>query len=156
MPGELDDPHDTVGGWAKRYYFANRAATETVLRPYGLGSAQWAVLYQLANDGPTTQRDLGQTLHVERATLSGIISTLVRKGLIDQIPDSVDQRQRLLRMSPAGKKLWGDLPDPFEIIRAVALDGSTEEEIATAIRVLRSATERVGDHMADFSKPPPD
>ena len=92
--GKRDDPvvtyshvsqsHESVGAWAKSYYFAVRATMESVLRPYDLGSTQWYVLYQLANDGPTMQRDLGHMLQIERATLSGIVATLVRKGLIDQ------------------------------------------------------------------------
>src|ERR1700734_322033 len=87
--------HDSVGGWAKRLYFASRAVMDTVLRPYGLGSTQWYVLYQLATQGPTMQRDLVETLNIERATLSGIVTTLVRKGLVSQTPDADDQRQRM-------------------------------------------------------------
>lgn len=54
------------------------------LRPYGLGSTQWYVLWHLANSGPVVQRDLGRSLELERPTLSGIIATLVRKVLIQQ------------------------------------------------------------------------
>ncbi|HMF49359.1 MAG TPA: hypothetical protein VK603_11990 [Candidatus Saccharimonadales bacterium] len=43
------------------------AVMDTLLRPYGLGSTQWSVLYQLANVGPTMQRDLVQVLNIERA-----------------------------------------------------------------------------------------
>src|ERR1700761_1823129 len=85
--------HDTVGGCAKRLYFASRAVMDTLLRPYGLGSTQWYVLYQLANVGPTMQRDLVQMLNIERATLSGVVTTLLGKGLIAQAPDAKDQRQ---------------------------------------------------------------
>jgi DNA-binding MarR family transcriptional regulator len=95
---------------------------ESVLRPYDLGSTQWYVLYQLANDGPTMQRDLGHMLQIE--TLSGIVATLVRKGLVDQMPGSEDQRQRVLRITDAGMKLWEELPDPLAVIRAIVFDGS--------------------------------
>ncbi len=79
---------------------------DAVLRPYDLGATQFYILYQLAHDGPTMQRDLLRMLQVERATLSVIIGTLVRKRLVEQVPDRADQRQKLLRMTPAGKKLW--------------------------------------------------
>ena len=108
----MDDAHGSVGAWAKSYYFAVRAAMESILRPYDLGSTQFYVLYQLANHGPTMQRDLGRMLQIERATLSGIVATLVRKGLIDQMPGSEDQRQRVLRLTGAGMALWAQLPDP--------------------------------------------
>jgi DNA-binding MarR family transcriptional regulator len=144
---------ESVGAWAKRYYFANRAVIESVLRPYDLGSTQWYVLYQLANDGPTMQRDLGQMLHLERATLSGVVATLVRKGLVDQMPDSADQRQRVLRITAAGMKLWLDLPDPLALIRRIAYDGADDAELAIAVRVLQAATQRLNDHMSEPNQP---
>jgi len=153
--GEHDDPvvtgaeNDSVGAWAKRYYFAFRAMMESVLRPYDLGSTQFFVLYQLANEGPTTQRDLGRVLRIERATLSGIVATLVRKGLIDQTPGADDQRQRVLRLTAAGSALWRDLPDPLAAIRAIAFEHADAADLAIAIRVLQTATKRLDDHMVD-------
>jgi DNA-binding MarR family transcriptional regulator len=143
-----DDAHESVGAWAKSYYFAVRATMESILRPYDLGSTQYYVLYQLANDGPTMQRDLGRTLQIERATLSGIVTTLVRKGLIDQLPSPDDQRQRVLRLTDAGVRLWGELPDPLAVIRAIAYEGSDPAELAAAARVLQAATRRLLDHLS--------
>ena len=145
----MDDAHESVGAWAKSYYFAVRATMASILRPYELGNTQYYVLYQLANDGPTMQRDLGRTLQIERAPLSGIVTTLVRKGLIDQMPGSEDQRQRVLRLTGAGMKLWEELPDPLAVIRAIAFDGSDVADLATAIRVLQAATQRLNDHLAE-------
>jgi DNA-binding MarR family transcriptional regulator len=149
---EADPTHGSVGAWAKSYYFAVRAAMDSVLRPYDLGSTQWYVLYQLANDGPTMQRDLGHLLQIERATLSGIVATLVRKGLVAQVPGSEDQRQRVLRITAAGMKLWEELPDPLAVIRAIAFDGSDAADLATAIRVLQAATQRLHDHLAEHRR----
>jgi len=140
--------HDSVGAWAKRLYFAARSVMDSVLRPYGLGSTQWYVLHQLANEGPTMQRDLVRMLQIERATLSGIVTTLVRKGLVDQTPDSEDQRQRMLRITRLGTKLWRELPDPIELITAVAFDGADPTELAIARRVLQTATQRLNQHIA--------
>ena len=138
--------HDSVGAWAKRLYFAARAVMDSVLRPYGLGSTQWYVLYQLANEGPTMQRDLVRILRIERATLSGVVATLVRKGLVDQTSDSVDQRQRMLRITRSGTKLWKELPDLTHLILAVAFDGIDPAELAIARRVLQTATQRLNEH----------
>ena len=95
------------------------------------------------------QRDLGRMLQVERATLSGIVATLVRKGLVDQVHGSEDQRQRVLRITHAGMKLWEELPDPLALIRAIAFEGSDAAELATAVRVLQAATQRLNDRMAE-------
>lgn len=119
---------------------------DTVLRPYGLGSTQWYVLYQLANEGPTMQRDLVEMLNIERATLSGIVTTLVRKGLVSQTPDTDDQRQRMLRITRAGGKLWDVLPNPMEQILKVAFNGADPVEMEIARKVLEAATKRLSEH----------
>jgi DNA-binding MarR family transcriptional regulator len=143
-----DSQHESVGAWAKRYYFANRAMMESILRPFGVGSTQWYVLYELVNSGPTMQRDLAVKLHLERATLSGVVATLVRKDLIAQATGD-DQRQRELSITEAGLGLWKTLPDPVAITRAIALEGADAADVETAIRVLKAAAEQVEGHVAD-------
>ncbi len=139
----MDDPRDAaVGHWAKRCYLAARTVMEDALRPYGLGATQWYVLYQLANEGPTLQRDLQRILQVERATLSDVVTRLGRKELVEQVPDERDQRQRLLRMTTAGLRLWNQLPD-LSLIEDLAFGGIDPADLATAVRVLRIATERL-------------
>lgn len=142
-----DINRDLVGAWTKRCYFAGRAVMDSVLRPYDLGSVQWYVLYQLATAGPTMQRDLVRLLTIERATMTGIVATLVRKGLVEQEPDRVDQRQKLLRITATGAKLWRELPD-LSFIRSVAFDGIDAAEIAATVRVLQTATERL-EHLLE-------
>lgn len=139
---QRESGHDSIGVWTKRCYFAGRAAMDSALRPYDLGSVQWYVLHQLVIDGPTMQRDLVRLLGIERATMTGLVATLVRKGLVEQESDKADQRQRLLHITPTGAKLWGELPD-LSFIRSAAFDGIDEADIATAVRVLRAATERL-------------
>lgn len=148
MADELQDPrHSSAGAWTKRLYFASRAVMESVLRPYDIGSTQWYVLYQLANDGPTMQRDLGRMLQIERATLSGIVSTLVRKGLVEQTADPADQRQRILRITASGLKLWDELPD-LALIEALAFEGVDAAELATVVKVLQATTQRLNNHLS--------
>jgi DNA-binding MarR family transcriptional regulator len=119
---------------------------EAALRPYDLGATQWYVLYQLAEDGPTMQRDLLRLLQIERATLSVVITSLVRKGLIEQVADHTDQRQKRLRLTDAGITLWNELPD-LSFIHTAAFEGIDDAELAIAVKVLRTATERL-DHLA--------
>ena len=92
------------------------------------------------------QRDLVAMLDIERATLSGIVTTLARKGLVSQTPDADDQRQRMLRLTRAGKKLWDALPNPGEQILKVAFHGANPEELEIARKVLETATKRLNEH----------
>lgn len=141
MANEITDPqHESAGAWAKKYYLASRLLMESVLRPYDLGPTQWYVLYHLATVGQMPQRDLAALLQVERATLTGVVAALVRKGLLAQEPSRTDQRQKVLRLTPAGAALWRKLPDPIALILGTAFDGIAASEVETTIHVLRTAT----------------
>lgn len=132
----------SLGAWAKRCYFAGRAVMDATLRPYDLGSTQWYVLWHLANSGPTVQRDLGRALELERATLSGVVATLVRKGLVHQAASGEDQRQRLLSLTASGETLWRNLPD-LSFIHEAAFGAATGADLEATVRVLQAATERL-------------
>lgn len=136
----------SVGAWAKQCYFAGRAMMEDALRPHGLGAAQWYVLHQLIEVGPTMQSELVRLLQVERATLSIIVATLVRKGLVEQVADAVDRRQKLLRATAVGATLWRELPD-LSFIHEAAFAGISEADMETTARVLKAATERLNERL---------
>jgi DNA-binding MarR family transcriptional regulator len=142
------DQHDSVGAWAKKYHLTSRALIESTLREHDLGPTQWYVLHQLVHAGRTLQRDLGRLLQIERATLSGVVATLVRKGLVTQTPDAVDRRQRLMSITEAGQNLWIGLPDPVALALAVSFDGADEDDLAVTRRVLQDAVRRLEHHLA--------
>lgn len=148
MPDGSEERNDSVGAWAKKYYLTSRALTEATLRPWGIGRTQWLVLWQLVHEGPTPQREMGRLLEVERATLSGIVSTLVRKGLVTQESDPGDQRQRILHITGAGMALWNELPDPLAVAAEVAFSATDAADLATARAVLQEATRRLSEHLA--------
>ena len=133
---------DAVGAWAKRCYFAGRAVMDATLRPYDLGSTQWYVLHRLATEGPTKQRELVRMLGIERATMSGIVGTLLRKKLVEQMPDAADQRQKSLALTAAGAELWRRLPD-LAFIRRAAFGEIDEADLATTVKVLKKATAKL-------------
>lgn len=138
--------------WIKRYYAASRGIMEATLRPYDLGSTQWYVLWQLANNGPTVQREFLRLLQVEKPSLSEVVSALVRKGLVEQTPTVEDQRQRLLTITSAGLELWCELPDPIDLILKISFDQVEPSELEIVVRVLEGATGRLNNHMTGGSK----
>jgi DNA-binding MarR family transcriptional regulator len=137
------DLRATAAMAAKQFVHANRMAMEAILRPFGLGGTQWWVLSQVASGEAARQRDLAGALHVERATASELVLALVRKGLVEQCTDPADQRQKLLRLTEAGDRLWKSMPDPLEKLYDIAFEGAGSGELAAVARVLAAATERL-------------
>lgn len=128
---------------AKQYVLASRMAMEAILRPFNLGGTQWWVLAQLASQDQLRQRDLAVALHVERATVSELVLTLVRKGLVEQGLDPADQRQKVLRLTDVGRRLWATMPDPLELLYEIAFHGMTDEDLTGVSGVLQAATQRL-------------
>jgi len=136
---------NSAGAWAKKLHLAARSVIEATLRPYDLGSTQWYVLWHLIHVGPLAQNDLLGLLEVEKPTLSGVVSALVRKGLVEQEADPEDQRRKLLSITPAGRSLWLALPDPVDLVLKTAFEGVPEEDLETTVRVLSTGTGRLND-----------
>ncbi|MGH3440032.1 MAG: MarR family winged helix-turn-helix transcriptional regulator [Sciscionella sp.] len=137
---------------AKQFVAASRAAMEAILRPYGLGGTQWWVVAQLALEGQLRQRDLAVAMHVERATVSEIVLTLVRKGMVEQRIDPADQRQKVLHLTEAGQALHAAMPNPMEQLYEVAFAGCPTEELTATARVLQAASARLEDTRREGDK----
>jgi DNA-binding MarR family transcriptional regulator len=54
--------------------------------------------------GPSLAGDLARRLGVSPATVSELVDTLVRRGLIERSVDADDRRQQPLRLTPAGER----------------------------------------------------
>jgi DNA-binding MarR family transcriptional regulator len=95
---------------------------------------------------------LMQMLQIDRATLSGVVTALVRKRLVAQEPHPSDLRQKVLHITASGMKLWERLPDPIELIVATAFDGVEDVDLETVVRVLHAATQRINNQLNEGIK----
>ena len=118
---------------------------DAALRPYGLGATQYYVLHHLIQGGPTMQRELVRLIQIDRATMSVVIGALVKKGLVEQLRDRVDLRQKRVQITPSGNALWERLPD-LGFINEIAFGGIDNTDLETALRVIQLATERLENH----------
>ena len=76
---------------------------EERLRPHGLRATQFSVLAALALKGPTPVGVLADFLVLERTTLTRGAALMEKKGWLNTA-GSGDARERLLRLTPAGRR----------------------------------------------------
>lgn len=69
---------------------------------HGLTSAGMATLMALAQQGESTHRAVAQRCFVRPATLTGVVDTLERDGLVERRRDEADRRTVRLVLTPAG------------------------------------------------------
>jgi MarR family transcriptional regulator, transcriptional regulator for hemolysin len=73
------------------------------LKPFGLYSAQWSVLFVLHTKGSLTQKELCEYLFVEAPPMTRTIQRLVKQGYVRQIPGK-DKREKYIRLTEEAEK----------------------------------------------------
>ncbi len=76
---------------------------DSYVRECGLHSSQLGILFFIHENDSLTQRELARQLSMDKATLSRNLQLLMRDGYLKARPGN-DRRERLMRLTPAGKK----------------------------------------------------
>jgi DNA-binding MarR family transcriptional regulator len=75
------------------------------LAAHGTHTGQAACLRSLAAHDGITQRDLADTLHLSRPTVSKMLKGLEKAGAVERRPDAVDQRLTRVLLTESGRAL---------------------------------------------------
>jgi DNA-binding MarR family transcriptional regulator len=86
---------------------------------HGLTPAGMATLMTLAQHGESTHRALAQRCFVRPATLTGVVDTLERDGMVERRRDDADRRAVRLVLTPAGRARVAALRDVMVSGRAL-------------------------------------
>ena len=97
-------------------------------REYHMTIPQLVCLRQLAQNSEVTAGHLARTVFLSRATVTGILDRLERKGLIIRTRSSKDRRKVFIGLTPAGQKLTKEMPWPLQERFAQSLASLSEEE----------------------------
>ncbi len=98
----------------------------------------------------STPADLAAAAGVSRATMTGLIDTLERDGLVTRQPDQQDRRMMLVQMTPMGSDLMARLlPLHFQTV-AELLSPLNESERQTLVQLLA----RISRPRPDILPPP--
>ena len=74
-----------------------------LLRPLNVSSAGGLVLGILRDNGPMSPSELGERLIVTRATVTGLLDSLERRGLVSRSAHPTDRRSLVVEITPNGR-----------------------------------------------------
>jgi DNA-binding MarR family transcriptional regulator len=117
--------------------------------------SQSSALARIEQSGPVRLGSLADLEGTTAATMSRIIDSLADRHLIERVPDPLDGRASLVRLSPQGGALLHELRARSTEVMRRAMTGLTDEEQ----RVLRRAVpvlERLSDLLQSGERPPTD
>ncbi len=94
----------------------------------GLTPPQYAVLHLLWEQDARPFKEFADIFLCSRATITGIIDTLERKGLVERKPNPNDRRSLLATLTDEGRSMQGKTPS-LENIYNTCCDGLSSIEI---------------------------
>ena len=109
---------------------------EAALRPEGLSVGTRAVLEVLAEHGPATVPAIGDRLDLARQGVQRHVNDLLKLGYVESRPNPAHRRSVLIALTGSGTEVIGRIRDDELRQLATLVPECTEQEIATAAKVL--------------------
>jgi DNA-binding MarR family transcriptional regulator len=103
---------DEIRRGIEMLYFGYSALTRSIdegLAAQGLGRAHHRALYFISRQPDLTVKELLRLLAITKQSLGRVLSDLIDRGYIETRTGTSDRRQKLLRLSPAGKALEAEM-----------------------------------------------
>lgn len=114
-----------------------------LLRPLGVSSAGGLVLGLLRDHGPMAPSAIGERLIVTRATVTGLVDSLERRGFVRRTANPNDRRSVIVEITPEGLQVsakvratvhrqerdWVSALSDAELRRLIALLHRIQEEL---------------------------
>ena len=110
-----------------------------LFRPHGLTAPQFNVLNLLAGraDGQGySQRELADTLVVDRSNVTGLLDRMETAGWVRRADDPNDRRVYRVQLTAAGKKLWQKVAPGYANVVAQVTARLGEKQIADTLTLL--------------------
>ena len=129
-----------------------RALLDEQLRPIGQSSARMEALSAIYNSPPLSpQVDIARRLRIEGPTLTRMLDTLEKDGLVERLADPADRRTKLLKVTRKGERALEDIFDIADEMRGRLLDGIDDRKIAEINEFFGELLTRLDSGLPDYS-----
>lgn len=107
----------------------------------GMSISRFLILHELMHSGEISQSDLQEKIGMEGALLTRFAKQMESTGLISRRTDPKDNRYTLVSLTPAGKRLLGEMKTLRRAYESQLLQGLSDDEIRTSSRVMKRILE---------------
>ena len=112
------------------------AGMATGLAERGLTLARASVLWQLQQNGPSTQHALSRALRVTPRNVTGLVDALEADHLVSREPHPTDRRATLVTLTSEGASLARAMRRDQDRFAQTLFEGVSEAELAAFLRML--------------------
>jgi DNA-binding MarR family transcriptional regulator len=115
----------------------------SLLQPFDLSPASGLVLSMLADsESPLAPHQIAAHLIISRATVTGLIDSLERRGYVQRIAHQTDRRSLLVRPTERGRQVadaFRPIVHQNQKLWMEALDGEQQERFIDSLHCLQAA-----------------
>lgn len=98
-------------------YLAMHRQSEAFFQTKGLTASQYVLLSQLADQDEVSQAELVRRTSSDPNTVRQVLLSMEAKGFLKRVPDPLDGRVRLVKLSKKGRRVFESARDGSEFIR---------------------------------------
>jgi DNA-binding MarR family transcriptional regulator len=122
-----------------RCYQAFETFSAAHIRALGLTPPQFDIIATLGNTAGMTATELGEKTLITKGTLTGVVDRLIDRGWVERVAHESDRRSQIIRLTPAGETLFGQVFPAHLAHMQTGFDGVSAADHArwhTALREL--------------------
>ena len=116
-----------------------------LLRPLNVSSAGGLVLGLLRDHGPMSPSELGDRLIVTRATVTGLLDSLERRGFVRRIAHPSDRRSLVVELTPSGITVLQQVRELVHRHETEWMGALSDAELRRYIGLLHRIQDRVAE-----------
>ena len=137
-----------AGVWVNIFNCKLKKHIAAVFKSEGINltAEQFLVMDTLWNQGEMTQQSIAYIIQKDKNSVTQFIDNLEKKGLVQRAMDSSDRRVNNIKLSETGLAMKENTKKVAIAAINDILEGISEEELTTFVRVLNRACENIEKH----------
>lgn len=140
---QFTELEESIGYVVRNAHRAYDRVLEEALSKHRVLTGQWSLLRVLWHEDNLSQIEVAKRMKIERASLTIMLNTVEKAGLIVRHIDPRDRRKQRISLTRKGRALQAVLVPIGMSVNGIALTGLSEREIST----LRSFLQRVIENL---------
>lgn len=106
MENSVDELYDSIGFRLHISYLVLREKFTKLIKPFDIAPEQYGTLKIIKQGGSISLSNLAEILKRNRGTITRMVDSLEKKGLVKRVPSKSDRRECYVEISDDGERLF--------------------------------------------------
>lgn len=122
-------------------------ATDPYIKKYNITPVQISIIKYLYNKKIVYQKDIEKILKIRRSTISGILHTMEKNGLIIKKDNNIDARSKQILLTDLSIKLYGYLFNKMNMVNEKLCLGIDSKDLNLFYNIIDKMLENIKEDL---------